>query len=84
MVYHFIFSLSLQNAIEFFSIGTPITNQHYLNAKAGATYGLDHGFERFSPKMASLLRPETGIDGTKSILNNYGELRRFCHIILKA
>nr|CAH0101000.1 unnamed protein product [Daphnia galeata] len=47
----------LQNAIEFFSVGTPITNQHYLNAKAGATYGLDHGFERFSPKMVSFLRP---------------------------
>jgi all-trans-retinol 13,14-reductase len=54
----------LQNAIDYFSVGTPITNEHYLNAKEGAIYGLEHGIERFSPKQASLLRPETGVEGT--------------------
>lgn len=52
-----------QGAIDYFSVGTPITNEHYLNAKEGAIYGLEHGIERFSPKQASLLRPESGIEG---------------------
>lgn len=53
----------LKGAIDYFSVGTPITNEHYLNAKEGAIYGLEHCIERFSPKQASLLRPETGIEG---------------------
>ncbi|XP_046452890.1 all-trans-retinol 13,14-reductase-like isoform X2 [Daphnia pulex] len=58
----------LKNAIDYFSVGTPITNEHYLNAKEGAIYGLEHGVERFSPKQASLLRPETGIEDVVAIL----------------
>nr|CAH0101002.1 unnamed protein product [Daphnia galeata] len=54
---------NLKNAIDYFSVGTPITSEHYLNAKEGAIYGMEHGLERFSPEMASLLRPESGIEG---------------------
>nr|CAH0101005.1 unnamed protein product [Daphnia galeata] len=54
---------NLKNAIDYFSIGTPVTTEHYLNTKEGAIYGLEHGLERFTPKNASLLRPETGIEG---------------------
>lgn len=57
------FVLPSQNAIDYFSVGTPITNEHYLKAREGAIYGLEHSIERFSPKQASLLRPESGIEG---------------------
>jgi all-trans-retinol 13,14-reductase len=49
--------------VDYFCVGTPITNEHYLNAHQGAIYGLDHPKERFLPYQASLLRPKTVIDG---------------------
>ena len=52
-----------QNAVDYFCVGTPITNEHYLNTHQGAVYGLDHNQERFLPYQASLLRPKTEIEG---------------------
>ena len=44
--------------------------EHYLNTQEGAIYGLDHYNERFLPKEASLLRPDSGISGLKT-KNNF-------------
>jgi hypothetical protein len=37
--------------------------QHFLNAKEGAVFGMEHDFKRFCLQQASLLRPESGIEG---------------------
>ncbi|EFX72451.1 hypothetical protein DAPPUDRAFT_308270 [Daphnia pulex] len=53
----------MKNAIDYFSVATPVTIEHYLSTKKGGTYGLEHDMERFGPEQSSLLRPESGIEG---------------------
>ncbi|XP_046639196.1 all-trans-retinol 13,14-reductase-like [Daphnia pulicaria] len=53
----------MKNAIDYFSVATPVTIEHYLSTKKGGTYGLEHDMERFDPEQSSLLRPESGIEG---------------------
>lgn len=60
--------MSAQNAIDHVSVGTPVTNEHYLNAHHGATYGMHHPLERFQPSMAARLRPDTKIEGEIVVL----------------
>jgi all-trans-retinol 13,14-reductase len=59
----------LQNNIDFYSVGTPVTIGHFLTTKEGGTFGMAHGIERFFPKQSSLLRPESGIKGNNGQSN---------------
>ena len=54
---------SLENRLEYLEVGTPLSNQHYLNTEFGEVYGLDHDLARFDPNIAIELRPETPIQG---------------------
>merc|ERR1712086_997395 len=46
------------------SVGTPLSNQHYIAAPRGEIYGLDHNHARFAdPQLVMELRPETDIPG---------------------
>ena len=51
----------LADKVEYFDIGSPITNKYYLQASGGEMYGIDHNITRFSPKASVTIRPETGI-----------------------
>ena len=44
--------------VEYFSIGSPATNYHYIAAPKGEIYGLDHDLKRFDPSVVATLRPE--------------------------
>ncbi len=54
---------SLEDKLEYMDVGTPLSNQHYLNTMYGEVYGLDHDVARFDPNNAIELRPETPIQG---------------------
>jgi all-trans-retinol 13,14-reductase len=58
-----------QNNIDYYSVGTPVTIEHFLSTKEGGIYGMAHGIERFCPKQSSLLRPESGIKGNNGQSN---------------
>ena len=50
--------------VEYFEVGSPVTNKHYLNSPRGEMYGLDHTVKRFSsPEITMNLRPDTDIPG---------------------
>ena len=51
----------LQGKVEYFDVGTPVTNKHYLGATGGEMYGCDHDGRRFTAKATVELRPETPI-----------------------
>jgi all-trans-retinol 13,14-reductase len=54
----------LEDKVEYFDVGSPITNKYYINAPKGEIYGLDHTAKRFgSPDIMMTLRPETEIPG---------------------
>jgi len=48
----------LRDKIEFVSVGTPLTNEYYLNSRAGASYGIAHSVSRFAQ---DFLKPSTPI-----------------------
>ena len=48
---------------EYFEIGTPLTNKHYISSPKGEIYGCDHNKERFSPETAAMLRAKTPVPG---------------------
>ena len=52
---------NLKNNIDFCIVGTPVTNEYYLNSKDGCSYGLEHNTDRASDYVT--LRPETPIKG---------------------
>ncbi|XP_066955486.1 all-trans-retinol 13,14-reductase-like [Macrobrachium rosenbergii] len=54
---------SIKAHIDYVSIGTPVTNKHYIAAPKGEIYGLDHTSKRFSLWNNALLRPKTDIPG---------------------
>ncbi|XP_066955488.1 all-trans-retinol 13,14-reductase-like [Macrobrachium rosenbergii] len=54
---------SIKDHIDYVSIGTPVTNKHYIAAPKGEIYGLDHTSARFSLWNNALLRPKTDIPG---------------------
>ncbi len=59
---HVLFLLYYQ--VEYFDVGTPASNNHYLASPKGEIYGLDHTARRFgSPEIVSTLRPDTDIPG---------------------
>ena len=54
---------SLEDKLEYLEVGTPLSNQFYLNTTEGEVYGLDHDVNRFDPNTTLELRPETPIEG---------------------
>lgn len=53
----------LKDKVEYFEVGTPITNNYYLRANKGEMYGADHDLKRFTAEGAVELRPDTDIPG---------------------
>lgn len=53
----------LEGKREYFDVGTPLSNQFYLNSLQGEVYGLDYDVGRFDLGVVSELRPETDIPG---------------------
>jgi all-trans-retinol 13,14-reductase len=53
----------LKDKVEYFEVGTPITNNYYLRANKGEMYGADHDLGRFTAEAAVQLRPKTDIPG---------------------
>lgn len=52
----------LHDKVEYFDVGTPVTNRYYIGAAAGEMYGCDHDMKRFTPHATVDLRPETDIN----------------------
>ena len=52
----------LQGKVEYFEVGTPVTNRHYLRALGGEMYGVNHNHSRFTEGAVVDLRPETAIE----------------------
>lgn len=53
----------LRDRVDFFDVGSPLSNRYYIAAPRGEIYGIDHHVDRFSPKAVVKLRPETSIPG---------------------
>ncbi|XP_067950761.1 all-trans-retinol 13,14-reductase-like [Watersipora subatra] len=53
----------LEGRVEYFEVGSPVTNNYYLGSTQGEIYGLDHTSRRFQPDVAMKLRPDIGIPG---------------------
>ena len=53
----------LEDKLEYMEVGTPLSNQYYLEAFKGQAYGLDHNVERFDLSVQMQLRAETPISG---------------------
>lgn len=49
--------------VEYFDVGTPLSNKYYLGFQHGEMYGLDHNMARFLPQTSIQLRPKTDIPG---------------------
>lgn len=57
------FHPNLKDKVEYFDVGTPLTNQYYIASSHGELYGVDHNVERFTPQNVLDLRAETSIKG---------------------
>jgi len=53
----------VRDRVDFFDVGSPLSNKYYIAAPRGEIYGIDHHVDRFSPQAAVKLRPETSIPG---------------------
>ena len=53
----------LEDKVEYFEVGTPLSNQFYIASPKGEIYGCDHNKERFSPITTAMMRPNTPIPG---------------------
>ncbi|XP_070565727.1 all-trans-retinol 13,14-reductase-like [Ptychodera flava] len=51
----------LKDKVEYFEVGSPLSNKYYIGSPKGEIYGLDHNKERFTAKISSALRPQTNI-----------------------
>ena len=49
--------------VDFFDVGSPLSNRYYIAAPRGEIYGIDHHIDRFSPNAVMKLRPDTSIPG---------------------
>jgi all-trans-retinol 13,14-reductase len=54
---------NLKDKVEYFDVGSPLSNQYYIAASRGEFYGADHNVERFSPQSIFNLRADTSIKG---------------------
>eukprot|EP00667_Euglena_gracilis_P005520 EG_transcript_5561 len=68
----------LGDRVEYFAVGSPLTNAHYLAAVEGASYGLDHGVGRYSLESLLALRcsaagvPGLWLTGQDVVLCGFG------------
>lgn len=54
----------LEDKVEYFDIGSPLSNNYYLGSMKGEIYGADHDLARFAdPDVLINLRPDTDIPG---------------------
>lgn len=53
----------VRDSVDFFDVGSPLSNKYYIAAPRGEIYGIDHHVDRFSPRAAVKLRPDTSIPG---------------------
>ena len=53
----------LEDKVVCFKLGSPLTNNYYINSTKGEIYGLDHNMTRFQPDNVMKLRPDIGIPG---------------------
>ena len=54
----------LEDKVEYFEVGTSLSNDYYLGTRHGEMYGLDHDLKRFGdPEVVMNLRPNSGIKG---------------------
>ena len=54
----------LEDKVDYFEVGTSLTNDYYLGTQHGEMYGLDHDLSRFGdPEVVMNLRPNSGIPG---------------------
>ena len=53
----------LKDKVDYFELGTPLTNRYYLEYPKGEIYGLDHDVPRFSGANSCYLRATTPITG---------------------
>ncbi|XP_078690804.1 all-trans-retinol 13,14-reductase-like [Branchiostoma floridae x Branchiostoma belcheri] len=51
----------IKDRVEYFEMGTPITNKYYIAAPRGEIYGIDHNMARFSADTVTQLHPETPV-----------------------
>ena len=50
--------------VDYFEVGSPLSNDYYLGTKKGELYGLDHNIQRASdPDVLINLRAETDVKG---------------------
>ena len=49
--------------LEYFDVGTPLSNKYYLGCPSGEMYGLNHVQERVKPEVIMQIRPETEVPG---------------------
>ena len=64
MIIYIINTVAYPLQVEYFDVGSPVTNKYYLQAPKGEIYGLEHDVKRFgSPDCVMTLRPETDIPG---------------------
>nr|XP_006819612.1 PREDICTED: putative all-trans-retinol 13,14-reductase-like [Saccoglossus kowalevskii] len=50
---------NLEDKVEYFDIGSPVTNKYYIGSPKGEIYGLDHQLSRFDADTISALRSKT-------------------------
>uniref|UniRef100_A0A8D0BB32 All-trans-retinol 13,14-reductase n=1 Tax=Salvator merianae TaxID=96440 RepID=A0A8D0BB32_SALMN len=51
----------IKDKIEYVSAGTPLTNQHYIAAPRGETYGAQHSISRLQAEVTATIRPQTPV-----------------------
>lgn len=53
----------LEGRMEYFEVGSPLSNTYYLGTEKGEVYGVDHDTTRFSLEAIAQLRPDIGVPG---------------------
>ena len=53
----------LEGRMEYFEVGSPLTNIYYLGTEKGEVYGADHNTTRFSLEAMANMRPDIGVPG---------------------
>lgn len=56
--------------VEIIKVGTPLTQEYYLNTPGGSIYSADHTLERFRPENLVKSRPETSIPNLTQVKLN--------------
>lgn len=53
----------LEGHVQYFDVGSPLSNVFYLGTTKGEVYGVDHNTTRFSMEAMTRMRPDVGIPG---------------------